>query len=157
MRLDWAPHRKSARTLLMARLAKRHDLNLVKTLHRFTHAGYEEMERILQDSSNWNDQSKVACGNLMNACPICASKGRPHERRNISITHVTEAFNEELQADFLDVWIQEEKKEIINIMDVGTNTVEREIVSSRSGERSAIHLRRCGSISTARRNNSALR
>lgn len=136
MRLRWdlAPHHNSTKTSRMARITKWHELNSGNNRHWFNYVDYNEMGTIFSDAGEWNAKSKLACENVLAACPISASTGRPAERRKVSITHVNEAFNEEVKANFLYVWIHEEKQGIINIIDVGTKYGEREILCSRSGE-----------------------
>lgn len=50
----------------------------------------------------------------------CVSSGRPGPKRKASLSHVNEAFNEEIQVDSLVVYSGGYKHEILNMIDVGT-------------------------------------
>lgn len=69
---------------------------------------------------------------LASSCDLCLSSGFPALRRKISLTHVNEAFNSELQTDFTFPYYQDSKISILKINDTGTAYGERVIVSSTS-------------------------
>lgn len=134
LRMEITTHQQSSISTMMANIAKRPDINLAKKLHKFTHAHYQDMKAILRDAGQLKPSLEEACERVYNACPICASSGRPSDRRKVSITHVNRAFNEEIQTDFTYVRIFDKRYEIINIIDTGTKYGERGIVPSRSAE-----------------------
>lgn len=65
---------------------------------------------------------------------ICASTGRPAQHRNVSLTHVNASFKEELQADFVVMYISDAKFEVLNMRDAGTRYGGKYITISRSAE-----------------------
>lgn len=46
--IELVPHEKSTTCSLMANVVSRHDIVLAKKLHRYSHAGYNEMKKILE-------------------------------------------------------------------------------------------------------------
>lgn len=118
----------------MVSTTKRADLNMVKRLHRFTHATSDEMQRILSDGGRLTEVIENACDKVFQACDICTSTGAPKSRRKISLSHVNTAFNDEIQADFVTVNIRGERYEVLNIVDTGTRYGERVIASTHSGD-----------------------
>lgn len=80
------------------------------------------------------DRIAEACYNVYSACAICAATGRPAPKKKVSMTHVSEAFNEELQADFVYVQIHGEKHEVLNMVDMGTRYGDRLLTVSRSAD-----------------------
>lgn len=61
--------------------------------------------------------------------------GRPASRIKLSLTHVNEAFNEEIQADFVTCHIRGETFEILNVVDMGTKYGERKMEPTRTADR----------------------
>lgn len=110
------------------------DLNLVKRLHRFTHAPEQEMVRILSDANRLTPNVKKACAKVYQACDICASSGTPIPKKKISISHVNAALNLEVQAGFVTVNIRNERYEVLKIVDTGTRYGERTIAQDHRGE-----------------------
>lgn len=81
-------------------------------------------------------ENEEACEKVFQSCEICVSSGRPCNSKKISLSHINEDFNEELQADFMVVYIKEKKYFVLNIVDVGRRYGERMIAESRG----AAHL-----------------
>lgn len=71
---------------------------------------------------------------LAYSCDLCLSSGFPPPRRKISITHVTEAFNSELQADFTFPYFQGSIITVLNIIDTGKAYGERIVLPGTSVE-----------------------
>lgn len=65
------------------------------------------------------------------SCIPCARSGRPKNRRELSLSHVNQDFNVEVQADFMTVKNGQEKYELLNVVDCGTGFGERTFVRSR--------------------------
>ncbi|PXF40003.1 hypothetical protein BWQ96_10281 [Gracilariopsis chorda] len=105
------------------------DKNALKKIHQFTNATATEMKAILKEAGNLMDALSQPCDAIHDACDVCASTGRPAHRKNVSLTQVSEAFNESVQADFLVVYIENVKYEVINIIDAGKNYGERSTVT----------------------------
>lgn len=90
------------------------------------------MMRLLQDAGYESDGLKGACDKVYNSCNICTSFKKSHKKKKVSLTNVNEAFNQELQAEFMVVYISNEKFDVLNITDVGAEHGERAISSTRS-------------------------
>lgn len=69
---------------------------------------------------------------VTDACEICAKNGRLKAFRKISLTHVNEAFNQELQIDFMFFSVKTIKRTVINMTNTGTGYSEVAISSDRS-------------------------
>lgn len=108
---------------LLATISTRTELNMAKRVHRFGHATTAEMLDLLAGAKLDPSKLAAACDKAYKACPVCAATGRPANKRKISTTHVHEAFNQELQADFTYVSIRGERFEVLNIMDLATRYV----------------------------------
>lgn len=69
---------------------------------------------------------------IVDACEICTKNGQPKTSRKISLTHVNEAFNQELQIDFFYYTICGVKRTVMNTTDAGTGYSELSMVPDRS-------------------------
>lgn len=134
LRLDIVPHPMSSASSLLANVVKRHDLNITKKIHRYTHATVEKMKRIIKDGGMATPELNAACEKVFQVCQICVSSGRPGIKPKISLSHVNTRFNDEVQADFVTVYIREEKYEVLNVIDSGTRYGERVIATSRDSK-----------------------
>lgn len=125
------PNMGTTSASLMGNTVGRREVGMVKKVHRLTHATSEEMKRLFKDARMGNRKVCEACDKVYEACDICTSSGRPHNSKKISLTHVNEGFNEEVQADYTVVYIKGEKYFVLNIVDAGTRYGERAIANSR--------------------------
>lgn len=107
---------------------------MVEKMHRFSHAHTDDMKAILQDAGRLSNEAKRACDDVFNSCPVCVTTGRPAQHKKVSLTHVNSEFNQELQADFMIVYIHGAKYEVLNFNDTGTRYGERAIATSRSAD-----------------------
>lgn len=107
---------------------------LAKRLHRYTHAGTKDMVEMLRHTDCPRSELIVLCKRIVQACPVCVRTGIPLPSKKVSITHVCEAFNQEIQADFTFVNIRGTKYCVLHIVDAGTGFSEACIVQTRSGE-----------------------
>lgn len=105
---------------------------LATKIHRVTHASRNKFYNLLCDAGIRNIQLEASHDRFVGNCNICVSSGRPQNKQKISLSHVNKAFIEEIQVDFLVVYIRHEKFVILNIVDIGTSYGEREIVPDRS-------------------------
>lgn len=131
-RLDIAPNKTTTISSLMSNIVKRKELNLAKRIHRFGHSSVSDMMDIMTDANLDTEKLRHACQKVYDACDICAASGRPKIKKKISLSHVNEGFNQEVQADFLYAVIGDKNYEILNIIDVGTKYGERSLAESRS-------------------------
>lgn len=102
-----------------------------KRIHRLTHAPSEQIKAVFEQAGALTDGLSEAIDTVENACGICRSSGRPAASRKISLTHVNEAFNMELQLDFGFEIVRGEKRTLLIITDAGTSFSEGGITSSR--------------------------
>lgn len=134
LRVSMVPHQHSSVRSLLANGSARQDLNLVRRLHRYTHWNSHEMKQFLQDAGQLTAERSRICQKIQDECDVCASSGRPAIRNKISMTHINQQFNEEVQVDFTVAYIAGEKYEIFNIIDLGTGYGERSIAASHGTE-----------------------
>lgn len=131
--MEIVPHEGSTTASLMSNIKRRQPLNIEKEMHRFTHGTSKEMISLLKDAGLEGPEYKRACQKVFDSCGICASSVRPADKAKVSLAHVNKSFNSEIQADFVTVYIRDEKFEVINIIDVGTRYGERSIAPCRDG------------------------
>lgn len=105
LRIEIVPHDRSSVSSLMASIVKRPPLNILKKIHRFTDASAGKMKQLLSDADMSTPDLEEACDKFHDACEICASTGSPADWRKISLTHINSAFNEEVQENFVAVYI----------------------------------------------------
>lgn len=65
------------------------------------------------------------CAKVYSACTICATSGRPADRKKISTTHVNAAFNDEIQEDSQYVYIRGMRHEILSMIDTAKGKSRR--------------------------------
>lgn len=87
-------------------------------------------------SSTQLDERRIseACDIVDSSCAICAATDIAAPKKKVSTTHVYEALNIELQAEFVYVQIHGEKFEVLNMVEMGTRYGERALTGSRSSE-----------------------
>lgn len=142
LRLDIAPHPLSSKQTLLGNIhtsAKRQPIAFCKRVHRYTHATADEMKLLCTEANMLNSNLEAAIEQVCNACDVCAKNGRPAPTKKISITHVNQAFNVEIQIDFFFPVIRNSKRTIMNITDTGTSYSELVICNSRDAQ-SMIHV-----------------
>lgn len=83
------------------------------------------MMSLLNDAGISSSKTKDLHEKVSRACDICAQTGRPVPKKKISLTHVNQAFNESLQADFLVVYLGDRKYFVLNIICMGTKYCKR--------------------------------
>lgn len=101
---------------------------------RFTHLSVMYMRTMLRDAGYGDPNLGEACDRVYAACTICASYGRPIQSTNISLRNVNKSFNQEMQTDFVTIYINSDKLEIINIVDLGAGYGERLITRSKDAD-----------------------
>lgn len=92
----------------------------------------------MQDAGILDDRLDDAITKVSEACEVCTKNGRPKPSRKVSVTHVDESFNEEIQLDFMFINLKEHDIVILVITDTGTGYSELIIVESRH---SAVFIR----------------
>lgn len=134
LRLEISPNSIGRHRALLAATKPSDVINHAAKIHSFSHAHPDDIRAILKDSGLLTRDSSRACDEAVASCIVCTSTGRPAQHCKVSLTHVNSAFNEEIQADFVMVYIGGTKHEVLNINDAGTRYGERTIASSRSAE-----------------------
>ena len=135
LRLDIAPHPMFTKRTLLGNIhtnAKRQPLAFSKRVHRYTHATADEMKLLCKEADMLDKQLEAAIEQVCNACDVCAKNGRPVPTKKVSLTHVNQAFNVELQIDFMFPTIRGSKHTVIHITDAGTSYSETSICNSRT-------------------------
>ena len=135
LRLDLAPHPLSTKRTLLGNIhtsAKREPLAFSKRVHRYTHATAEEMKLLCKEADMLDKKLEEAIEQVCNACDVCAKNGRPVSSKKVSLTHVNQAFNEELQIDFMFPTIRGSKQTVMHMTDTGTGFSETTISNSRT-------------------------
>ena len=103
LRLDLAPHPLSTKETLLGNIhanAKRQPLAFCKRVHRYAHATPEEMKTLCMEAGMLDDELTAAIERVFQACEVCAKNRRPPPSKKVSLSHVSQAFNVEIQIDF---------------------------------------------------------
>ena len=127
LRLDLAPHPLSTRETLLGNIhanAKRQPLAFCKRIHRYTHATQEEMKTLCEEAGMLDEELIAAIERVCEACEVCAKNGRPIPSKKVSLSHVNQAFNVEIQIDFFFPTVRGKKHTVMNMTDTGTNFTE---------------------------------
>lgn len=119
-RAELVTHQSATVETLMANEIGKYELNLVKKIHRFTHVTDEQMRVILSDAGRLTLEISKAFYKVIDLYPIRNINGRRLIHKKVSLSHLNEAFNQEILADYTVVYIHGEKFEVLNIIDVGT-------------------------------------
>lgn len=83
------------------------------------------MRMLITDAGILTPKLENSCEKILNAFSICSSPGRPPHNKNISIMHINEAFNMDVQAYFMVVYIDANNLFSLNDVDLGKNYAER--------------------------------
>eukprot|EP00177_Eucheuma_denticulatum_P007832 GFKZ01014258.1.p1 GENE.GFKZ01014258.1~~GFKZ01014258.1.p1 ORF type:complete len:1202 (-),score=97.36 GFKZ01014258.1:1881-5486(-) len=138
VRVEIIPQQRTCIRSLMSRQLsleiKRSPKIFAKRIHRLTHAPEAQVLDICRQAGVLSDEVKNAVHEVSEACGICASTGRPAPSVKISLTHVNEAFNREIQVDFGFAIISDQKQLLFVITDMGTSFSEGCISDSRLNE-----------------------
>lgn len=74
------------------------------------------------------DNLSEFCSAVWDDCDISAASGSPAHKKKVSISHANKGFNQSMQADYLTVYVSEDKYEVLIIVDADTNYGERVIM-----------------------------
>lgn len=89
------------------------------------------MKQLLADACQLDDHLAAEIDETCRACEICAKSGMPLPMKKLSIIHVNQAFNDELQLEFFPL-IRGTKLTVIHMVDTGTAYSEAAIVEDRN-------------------------
>lgn len=119
------------KSLLSANSQHIRPTTLAKRLHRLTHAPPEELIQLCRRPGHISKSVEEEIRAISDNCLICAKSGPPKPMRKISINHVNQAFNVEIQIDFTFVGIRGTQYNCLHMVDCGTGYSEAGIVSDR--------------------------
>lgn len=88
------------------------------------------MLTILKDAGMISDDTSKFIAEVAQACEICARFGPPTVSLNLSISHINEAFNVEIQMYFMYFVIRDKRHVILHFVDSGTALSEAAIAPS---------------------------
>lgn len=113
---------------------------LAKRIHRYSHAPLREMVDIMKAGGKGGESVEKLCKEIVDSCPVCAKSGLPLSSKKVSLSHVCQSFNQEVQADFMFVEIRKSRYCVLHIVDAGTRYSECIIVGKRCGEEMVIAM-----------------
>lgn len=90
---------------LLSNSSKRCKQNVAKRTHRYTHVSATDLKRILRHAQQLTFKTREARDKAFFACVKCTSLENPKSMKKIPLPHVSLAFNNEVQADPLNVTI----------------------------------------------------
>lgn len=114
-------------------LATTRPMTLVKRIHAATKALVSEIIRICKVTELMKGGVEKAIKKVHAQCKVCTKSGEPIPSKNISISHVNKALNEEVQGDFMFVRIRQTTYTVIHYVDTGTGYSEDTVVIDRKG------------------------
>lgn len=120
-------HEKSPVTTLMANIVSRYEINLAKQISRCSHENDSEMIKQLQDVGKPTPPLAL----VLPAWDACNGSGRRGIKKKISLSHINQAFNEEVHVDFATVR-NNVKYELRNVVGTGKKYDQRLVGSERS-------------------------
>lgn len=92
------------------------------------------MIRILKCAGHSGNISRPICETIVNNCQVCKKTSLPASARKVSLSHIFQAFNEEIQCDFVFVNIRSCKYCVLHVVDFGSGYSGTSIASHRSTE-----------------------
>lgn len=104
----------------------------MKKIHRFIHTRADGTKLILRQASLYKKDIAGTCDKVFDSCRTCVLNGRPKRKRQLFLTHVSEEFNQKLQANIMVDHIRGEKFEVIDNVNLGAYYGERAIVPSQN-------------------------
>lgn len=110
-------------------------MTLAKRIHNLTHASSAQATRICEEAGWLTSDLKRAIEKVSDNCPSCALSGPPAPSRKISLSHVNEGFNAEIQVDFMYFHVREGIHTALHMVDTGTGFSEVRIVQTRKAEK----------------------
>lgn len=105
-----------------------------KRIHPLTHAPSTQVRDICEQAGVLTRDLDTVIGDMQKACGICAAEGQTAPSKKISLTHVNERFNMEVQIDIAFEVIRNEKRMIFVITDMGTSFTEGSIINRKAAE-----------------------
>lgn len=112
-------------------------------VHRYTHFHPEQLKDICKTDGILTDDFEAAIDTVDAGCNLGVPHGRPLPSKKLSLTHVNEAFSEDIQMDFTYVVVHrsyyaeytghdQERHVLLVVTDTGTRYNEASFVQSRS-------------------------
>lgn len=107
---------------------------LAKRIHRYSHAPAMEMADMLARTGCSKETAFNISKEIVANCIACQKSGPPQPSKKLSLFHICEAHNQEIQTDFMYVEIREAKYCVLHVVDTGTAFSKTAIASKRSAE-----------------------
>lgn len=85
----------------------------------------------MRASKQTNPKFNSMLDRVSDECTVCVGSSRPQPSAKLSLTHVNEEFNNEVQVDFVFIQIKDTKYTCLYLVDTGTAFSECVITSSR--------------------------
>lgn len=90
------------------------------------------MMQLLEEAKVITPSTYTAIQNVYFSCDICvSSSGRPNANIKVLVSNINQGFNQEIQADYVAVYVSNKKYEDLKITDMETTHGEISIVISR--------------------------
>lgn len=130
LRLDLALHPLSSKSTLLGNIhttVKRAPLVFCKRVHRYTQATLTQMKPLCKEANMLDEELLTTIDEVFRAYEICTKNGRPTTSRKVSLTHVNQVFNVELQIDFFYQILRWERRTVMTITDTRRRLTELSI------------------------------
>lgn len=135
LRLMVIPTRLSAAMLGEARKPEgMRAMTIAKRIHSMTHLQSSEAIRICEEAGWITPELENAIKMVSDNCPSCVMTGLPAPTKKISLSHINEDFNNEIQADYTYLNIRGQVYPALHVADTGTGFSEIKLVKSRRAE-----------------------
>lgn len=137
LRIELVPHKRSSVDSIISThnmLNNVSPLSIAKRIHRYSHARYEDMKRLLETAGKLTPDIDQCLKSVARACEICSGHGRPSITRKISISRIDSHFNNEIQLDFVWLNVRDTRHVCLHIIDTFSSYSEVTIAPNRSQE-----------------------
>lgn len=111
-------------------------MKLSQRIHNSTHAPACKIIKISRDAGWADERLPKAINDTCTRYEVCLKSGPTVPSRKISLSHVNQDFNDEIQTDFIFIRIREKIYTVINFCDTGTAYSEGKVVKYRNRLRS---------------------
>lgn len=109
-------------------------MTLAKRIHNGTHASASQIVQICKDAGWTGSELEKAIRDTCARCDVCTRSGPQAPSRKISLTHVNQNINDEIQTDFLFIKLFDTVYSVIHFADTGTAYSEGSVVTDRKAD-----------------------
>lgn len=111
-------------------------------MNRYCHVSSNQLVKSFQRAGYKIPYIKKVCNQIVDSCMVCARSGLPSKCKKVSLSHVCQAFNIEIQADFMFVDIRKTKYCVLHTVDTGTQYSKCSVFSKGFCKMMAIKIKR---------------